>query len=222
MKLTEECEVTKTILNASIKALNNYFQMTKGWCWVRYTPEYWYTVAIAKALSTNTKYVVILENSVAEIREYANNGKRGSPLKDYRIKGRADIVLWNGDYLPEAILEIKKGWNWDKRKMGPDLDRITASLRETGKKSETKGSIKSGFFIFITDKCGKNRKDVRNKLNNCYSALQVQIGDYLKSKGSFKCVSDKKFCKYFDNDPFGGEIIKSQAGVFVFKITLVR
>ena len=213
MTIISQCKFTTTILNSGIKAFEDHYEMTNGGCWLYYTPEYWYTVAMAKALNKIPNYNVSIETAVGEVRKHANRGKIGAPSKAYRSGGRADIVIWKNDIEPRAIVEIKKGWSWDKKLFGPDLNRLTASLLDTGKKSKT-GTIKHGFFVVVTDADGETRQDAKTHIINLRNTLKTKIKSYMEDKGKFECESRFRIGNSESPD-------EPTPGILVFRISKV-
>jgi Neuraminidase (sialidase) len=214
-------KTSKIIANVCLNAFDEYYEMSGGDCWVNKTPEYWYSVAIAKVLFKFSRGVT-LENSVKEIRDTANvGGKRGTPKQAWRMKGKTDVALWkraepsNDDYwYPKAIIEVKRAWGWDAKTHGKDIDRICASLSETGKSSDHHGSIKYGMFVVVTDVASKDtKKETKDALRNKFEQLNGNIKEYLGDKSkSFRCKTVMKAGKIYENE--------GMPGIFIFTILL--
>ena len=189
-------ELHDAILNSAISAFDEYYAITDKDCWVEHTPEYWYTTKISIGINKLTDFVPILETPVKEFREHAN-AKVGRPSKANRITGKADITLWlnQEDWIPEAIVEVKKSWGWAKNTLGEDIDRICASLKETKK-------IESGYLIVMTDAGGTNEDAAKGVIESLKAKLETDIQSHLSN--TYNDVSMKsyklKFATYCKED----------------------
>ena len=221
MQKSTQIELVHTILKSGIKAFEKYYEMTEDHCWVFYTPEYWYTTNIAMDLrkSFRTRLSIFLEESVTDFRSGAVRGQGGRPSKGYRSNGRADITLWKywktreDCWEAKSLVEIKKAWSWGKDTLGKDLDRLCATLLETGKKLRG-GSVDCAFLTVITDASGETKSIAKQKITKLNENLDDKVNSYIKSKNTkLRSESFIKFSSYYEED-------ESIAAVIVFKISV--
>ncbi len=210
----QKCDIIAyTIMTSAISAFDQYYEMSDGDCWVNQTPEYWYTSMIAKALNEKLDdRNIIMENSVAEIRYNANKRTKGAATKSYRTKGRADISLWTKKWKPRTVIEVKKGWSWDKTRFGPDIGRILASLKETGRASKV-GTIENGYFVVITDARDSANETAEDQIKRFKVQAKCKIEEFCKKTGS-----NFKIKGYFKLGKIVVEV-ESRMAVLVFKFT---
>ncbi|MBU0594254.1 MAG: type I restriction enzyme HsdR N-terminal domain-containing protein [Gammaproteobacteria bacterium] len=119
-------------------------------------PEYYLTSRIAESLHDADLGYVTLEHHVREVMTTGGGLKRGQPTRALRLDGRADIVLWNGDDTPRAIIEIKHPLYEYTVPAEKDIQRIKASF-SSGK--EGLHSLTDGVFAFWTGTNAPKRKD---------------------------------------------------------------
>ncbi|MDB2438874.1 hypothetical protein N9W89_09175 [Hellea sp.] len=218
-----DCEVTKKILKASRSAFELYYEMSDGECWVKQTPEYWYTTSIAKTLHRHYKKYynkleksayVLLENSVSDIRSHSNTTKRGRPHHDLRSAGRADISIWIEEpdqwWYPVSVIEVKtRGESVSTFKA--DVNRIKRLLREAGKKSGL-GTVENGYYVVITDIGNvSDKRSAKTKLKARHNKLHAKIQQHV-GKG-ITVGSNFKLCGYKKDET-------SRAAIFVFKFEI--
>ena len=203
----------KTILSSSIKAFQKYYDMTEG-AWLYVTPEYWYTTQIAIKLKKKLpEFCFFVENSIAEVREYAPKGG-GRPSKRLST-GRTDISVWKywktkEDYTPKCIIEIKRGWAWNSQTMSPDIDRLCASIRETNK------TITRAYFVVLSDEEDRVSKSAEVSLNERCVTIHSNIERHIKGKKLPIRVDKKlKLSKYYEED-------ESMFAAMLFTLTLAN
>ena len=198
----------KAINKSAIKAFANHYEITDG-DWLLNTPEYWYTSHVSLGIKNALpKFSVYIENSISEFRHYSGP-KLGRPTKRLQ-SGKADITIWkywNEDkWEPKTIIEIKRAWNWDKKLLGGDVDRLRGALLETKK-------IKTAFFVIMSDEEDK-KISAQEILKNRCKHLGDEIQKYL-DKDDYP-IRVERFCKiskYYDED-------KSRAAVFTYKLSV--
>jgi len=217
-------DLTKTIHRSAIKSFKDYYEITNGEGWIWNTPEYWYSARIAGAIGKDfsPKLTPFLEGSVSDFRSYAVTGKRGRPQKKYRSNGRADIALWtywktNQDWTARALIEVKKGWSFNKKTHGADLDRLGASLKGTSRKSG-QGTVEAGFFVFMTDDWGNTEKEVRGKLDARAQDMNNKIQTYMDENfGKIRSSYSRKFSRFYSEDR---SLAGSLAACYVFELNV--
>lgn len=214
MPLRDNCKITAAILKSGIKSLDDYVEITEGDSGVYYTPEYWYTVNIFKGISKNTHYIPILENDIKELREYSREVQSGKASHKLRLDGKADIGIWTKSSDPIGIVEIKRGWNWDGRRFNSDVERLASALNNFGKTGKKSGSLRSGFFVIISDKWNTPQPDSINYFESNYAIFLTEIRKVLNSEkhGPFKLVGDYECTKYDKKN-------ERMSAVFVFKVS---
>ena len=214
MALRDNCKRTAGILKSGVKSLDEYVDLVAGDASVRYTPEYWFTANIFRGIRKNTHYIPILENSVAELREFSAEVQSGKVPHNLRLDGKTDIGIWTKSWDPVGIVEVKRGWTWDGRKFNPDLERITSALKNFGKKGNKSGSLRSGFFVIVSDKWASSRSECTDYFDLNYSSFLSNIRDTLNSHtgGPYKLLGDYEFTRY-------DKKFKKMGSIFVFKIS---
>ena len=197
--------------------------MTERDSWVYHTPEYWYTTHIASSIrKAHPNLSVFLEHNVGDFRSYAGS-RAGRPSGNYRTSGRADITLWkhwktkneNEAWDAKGIIEVKKAWGWTAKNHGEDINRLCASLLESGKKSNfTQGKVDVALFVIITDEADKENQSAKVQLKKRCFYLEEKIQNYINSKNYAVTVRSKyKLSKYFEEET-------SMAAAFVFDLTV--
>ena len=218
MQKSVQDEIIQTILKSGIKAFENYYEMTEEDCWVYHTPEYWYTTNIAIGLRKRfrKRFSVFLEESVTDFRSGAVKGRGGRPSKNYRSSGRSDITLWKywvgkDDWEAKSLIEVKRAWSWGKDTLGKDLDRLCATLLETGRKLKG-GSVDCAFLTIVTDANGDDRSAAKAKIKKTHSNLDKKVNTYVGKKHSnLVAESSIKFSSFYED-------ASSLAAVIVFRI----
>ena len=188
----------KTILSSSIKAFQQYYNMTEG-TWLYFTPEYWYTTQVAISLKKKIpELCFFIENSIAEVRQYAAKGS-GRPSKRLGT-GRTDISVWKywktkEDYTPKCIIEVKRAWAWNSQTMLPDIDRLCASITETNE------TITNAYFLVLSDEEERASKSAKTSLNERCVTIHSNIDHHIKIKNLPIRVDSKiKLSKYYEED----------------------
>lgn len=163
-----------------IEVAHERFAGFSGYGSLRLAPEYYLTSRIAESLYDADLGYVTLEHHVREIMATGGGLKRGKPTRALRLDGRADIVLWNDDDTPRAIVEVKHplyGYTVPAEK---DVQRIKASL-SSGK--EGFHSLTDGVFAFWTGSDEPKQKDssakerLERKTSEIKDAIRNTIGD---------------------------------------------
>ena len=166
--------IANACLDGIDKSFKEYEDWSDGW-WLWKAPEYLLTVNIAKELwkMEGSKYIT-LEDNIKETLKNANASLKGRTSGYMRSNGRADIILWWGNYTPRAIIEVKHR----VYKFGSyvsDVDRIIEMLK---KDSE----IQFGIVAFYIQ--NKYAGNVEEKMINRIKVLHEQTRDYIERYAS--------------------------------------
>ena len=223
--------IEQKISGAVLTAFDEYHRMTDGHGgWINSTPEYWYTVAIARRLynsgATKKTNYVTLENPVSEILDWAKECLNPSDLiyEKLRPTGQVDILLWNQKgkkfWKPRAIVEVKVHCGGETvSKL--DVDRILSGLVMMGKKVQS-GTLKAGYFVLLSDakRTSQSKKDVKEELTRRFNEVVKNIK---KQSDNFSESAGLNFATKFEVSPhvkFGDFHRDSQAAVLVVKIKI--
>ncbi|ADV46182.1 hypothetical protein [Nitratifractor salsuginis] len=164
---------TSRIVDACLDGIRQSFEEYEEWsggCWLGKAPEYLLTVNIAKELAMidGSKYIT-LEDNVKKTLKNANANLKGRQSGYMRQNGRADIVVWWGNYIPRGIIEVKHRV-YKFNSFSADIDRIIEILK---KESDIQFGIST---FYISNYYSGNAEE---KMDNRIKTLYEQTKDYL-------------------------------------------
>ncbi|MXW91224.1 MAG: hypothetical protein F4114_02520 [Rhodospirillaceae bacterium] len=146
-----ERQITNAIHSGICAANEKYEKWSKG-CWVTDSGvEGLMTAEIAEAINKKQSKDESLELEVAfkHIRTCSTaniaRGRRPTALNE---NNRADIVLFNCDYQPTCVIEVKRSWDYNNCWL--DLQRICALVDRYS--SNKQGYLDNGFLAMLIAK----------------------------------------------------------------------
>jgi len=215
-KRVRRCNLTDTILDATISAYREYIRICDFTMGVNETPEYWYTTAITLAIArtySGKNIYPVLEDSVESIKSSSGSKARGPVPANLRANGRTDVALWKygrKDWIPISFIEVKRGNGWGGKPFENDVLRILSALDKLGSKND--GAIEGGFFVVVSDHWGSSDKENRSYM---IEKFKKEIGDIKAEIGE---LTDKnRFNGYQEFSEYNREH-KTMGSAIVFKI----
>ena len=170
---------TDEIISKTSKGVRKAQQLYEKWSggdWLWQAPEYLLTVCIAQEITkTPGSHFLTLENNVRATIEEAGRLRRGGQPKNLRLKGRFDIVVWWGNGVPRAVIEVKNqpsGFS----SIQEDVARICSTL-----KAET--DIRCGLIAYYLSFCSGERKEAEDRLTDRVDELSEKARNYVRNEG---------------------------------------
>lgn len=168
------------IVKAALKGLKNAQKSYESWSggqWLDSAPEYLITCEIAKSIDmlaskNNKKISITLEDNVRATLECTNGLTCGKHKKTITKLGRSDIVIWQANDMPRAIIEVKKGYSFHE-KCKYDVKRIADMLLKGGKAKC--GSLEFGVFAMYTSDENDNIPLINKRYHDFVSATKSTI-----------------------------------------------
>ena len=170
MTITKEA-VIKAVHRGITTANTRYEEWSKG-SWVSdYGVEGFMVAHIAAALrkEQDKGESLLLEAAFKEIREFSNTPRRrGRQSEASKDSNRADITLFDQHDRTVHVIEVKRSWDYNKKRCFHDIKRLLTLLEDCARQKG--GSLKFGFLALPIVESAKTRSEVRDKiLDKAYS-----------------------------------------------------
>ena len=168
-------EVIRKTLRGIARAQKDYSSWAGGdWLWN--APEYMLTTYIAREIASapNRGHSVTLENNARQaIRDAGGIGKGRTSAK-LRLDGRFDVVLWQANGYPRAVIEVKNQVRSFK-KVAHDAYRICGALRKHSNK------FQCGLVAFYTSCREESESDARTHMRRILTRFEHDAEKYLNA-----------------------------------------
>lgn len=136
-------ELIDCLIRGGEKAVADFAEISGGE-WFDEAPEYFLTTYLASSVRKLEKTYALLEVHVGETREKAGAYRRGRPAKNERRNGRFDFVVYGANDKPRGAIEVKSPlWVVDENRLGPDFERLVASIA-----ANRDSSFQFGAFVY--------------------------------------------------------------------------
>ncbi len=182
----------KNAIHSGISTANRKYEKWSKGCWVTDSGvEGLMTAEIAEAINKKQSKGESLQMELAfkYIDEFSTaNNVSGSKPKALNKKNRSDIVLFDVDYRPTCVIEVKRSWVSDACRT--DLQRICALIDRYS--SRRKGTLERGYLAMlivkkkmrykteverIDEHIEKIKKLVKSEFSNNTRRVSFQRGD---------------------------------------------
>lgn len=163
------------VVDSTLYGIKESMETYKNWSggeWLWNAPEYLITIKIAENIFKikGIKYIT-LEDKVSLILKESNICIKDLKIK--RINGKYDMVLWNIDEMPRAIIEIKNKV-YSYKKIAKDIERIKDSLKNKKSKTSLKFGIMA-FYISREFKKGNAKEKIEARIRTIYEELKKNL-----------------------------------------------
>ena len=175
MTITKEA-VIKAVHRGITTANTRYEEWSKG-SWVSdYGVEGFMVAHIAAALrkEQDEGESLLLEAAFKEIREFSNTPRRrGRQSEASKDSNRADITLFDRRDRTVHVIEVKRSWDYNKKRCFHDIKRLLALLEACGR--QRSGSLKFGFLALPIVESAETRSEVRDKIRAKAQSIEKDV-----------------------------------------------